>query len=74
VIVVPTAIITSSGAEDRALLGDLSRSVLVYRRQGIVAESSRDAEFSLDNWLFRFGWRFDVAVVEPNQIRRFGTP
>jgi hypothetical protein len=39
-----------------------------------VAESSRDAEFALDNTLFRFGWRFDVAIVEAGQLLRFGTP
>ena len=44
---------------------------MLYLRQGIVAESSRDAEFSLDNVLFRFGMRWDVAVVEPNQIHRY---
>jgi hypothetical protein len=37
-------------------------------RQGIVAESSRDAEFSLGNTLFRFGMRFDIALVEEGQI------
>ena len=42
-----------------------------YLRQGLVAESSRDAEFSLDNTLFRFGMRWDVAIVEPNQIKKF---
>jgi len=45
--------------------------MLVYRRQNMVAESSRDAEFATDNTLFRFGWRFDVAVVEGGQIERF---
>jgi HK97 family phage major capsid protein len=63
-----------SATEEKAFLGDLSRSMLVYRRQNIVAESSRDAEFALDNTLFRFGWRFDVAIVEPNPINRYGTP
>ena len=44
---------------------------MIYLRQGLVAESSRDAEFSLDNTLFRFGTRCDVAIVEPNQIKKF---
>ncbi len=64
-------IVHSSVPADTAFFGDLSRAVMVYRRQGIVAESSRDAEFSLDNTLFRFGWRFDVAVVEEGQIEHF---
>jgi hypothetical protein len=63
-----------TGDRGREPLGDLSRAVLVYRRQNLAAESSRDAEFALDNTLFRFGWRFDVAIVEANQLIRFGTP
>ena len=57
--------------EQIAYMGDLSRALMIYLRQGMVAESSRDAEFSLDNTLFRFGMRWDVAIVEPNQIKRF---
>ena len=44
---------------------------MIYLRQGLVAESSRDAEFSLDNTLFRFGMRWDVAIVEAGQINRY---
>ena len=58
-------------AADTAYLGDLSRAVFMYERQGLTGESSRDAEFALDNTLFRFGWRYDVAVVEPNQVKKF---
>jgi hypothetical protein len=27
--------------------------------------------FHLDNTLFRFGWRYDIAVVEANQCLKF---
>jgi HK97 family phage major capsid protein len=64
-------IVSSDVAANTAYLGDLSRALTLYLRQGIVAESSRDAEFSLDNVLFRFGMRWDVAIVEPNQINRY---
>ncbi len=64
-------IVHASIPVDTALLGELSRSMMVYRQQANVAESGRSAEFSLDNTLFRFGWRFDVAVVEEGQIERF---
>jgi hypothetical protein len=37
----------------------------------LTDESSRDAEFALDNTLFRFGWRYDIAVVEANQCLKF---
>ena len=50
--------------------GDLSR-LMIDLRQGLVAQSSRNAEFSLDKTLFRFGMRWDVAIVEPNQIKKF---
>jgi HK97 family phage prohead protease len=64
-------IVSSDVASNVAYLGDLSRALMIYLRQGLVAESSRDAEFSLDNTLFRFGMRWDVAIVEPNQIKKF---
>ena len=64
-------IVSSDVTANTAYLGDLSRSLMIYLRQGLVAESSRDAEFSLDNTLFRFGMRWDVAIVEPNQINRY---
>jgi HK97 family phage major capsid protein/HK97 family phage prohead protease len=62
---------TTNVAADTAYLGDLSRSVMMYERQGLTGESSRDAEFALDNTLFRFGWRYDIAVVEANQALKF---
>ncbi len=62
---------TTNVAADTIYLGDLARAVYMYERQGLTGESSRDAEFALDNTLFRFGWRYDVAVVEPNQVKKF---
>jgi HK97 family phage major capsid protein len=64
-------IVSADVAANVAYLGDLSRALMIYLRAGLVAESSRDAEFSLDNTLFRFGMRWDVAIVEPNQIKKF---
>jgi HK97 family phage major capsid protein len=61
-------IVHSAVGADYAYFGDLRRAVMTYMRQGIVAESSRDAEFALDNTLFRFGMRFDIALVEEGQI------
>jgi HK97 family phage major capsid protein len=62
---------TTNVAADTIYLGDLSRSVMMYERAGLTGESSRDAEFALDNTLFRFGWRYDIAVVEANQCLKF---
>jgi HK97 family phage major capsid protein len=64
-------VVHSSIPANTAILGDLRRSMRVYRRQNMTAEISRDAEFALDNSLIRIGWRFDIAVVEGGQITRF---
>lgn len=64
-------IVHSDVVANECYFGDLSRALTIYLRQGLVAEASRDAEFSLDNTLFRFGMRWDVAIVEANQIHRY---
>jgi hypothetical protein len=46
----------ADGAADTIYVGDLSKSVMMYEHAGLTGESSRDAEFALDNTLFRFGW------------------
>lgn len=63
----PVVVHSAVGA-DHCYFGDRGRAVMTYMRQGVVAESSRDAEFALDNTLFRFGMRFDIALVEEGQI------
>lgn len=62
---------TTNVAADTIYLGDLSRGVMMYERAGLTGKSSRDAEFALDNTSFRFGWRYDLAVVEENQVLKF---
>lgn len=42
---------TTNVAADTCYLGDLSRGVVMYERQGLAGESSRDAEFQLDKCL-----------------------
>ena len=44
---------------------------MMYERSGLTGESSRDAEFALDNTLFRFGWRYDIALVEETQVQEY---
>ena len=61
-------VVHSAVTADFCYFGDLSRAVMTYMRQGVIAESSRSAEFALDNTLFRFGMRFDIALVEEGQI------
>lgn len=62
---------TATSTPTSAYFGGLSSALTLYLRQRLVAESSRDAEFASDNTLFRFGWRFDIAVVEDGQIERY---
>jgi HK97 family phage major capsid protein len=61
-------VVHSAVRADYCYFGDLSRAVMMYERGTLAAESSRDAEFALDNTLFRFGMRFDIALVEEGQI------
>jgi HK97 family phage major capsid protein len=48
-------VVHSAVRADYCYFGDLSRAVMMYERGTLAAESSRDAEFALDNTLFRFG-------------------